>query len=155
MRKKKEQEEFVVTSESMARQILSEAENKLEKQRIGVEISLAATILSCVSYFPVALAGNKDFMALLLLVAFVGAVISYIICGGLGGVLHAAYHIACFGFTVFPGFIFGAIAFCVCGYYSLIALFFLPIIFTSKKYKETKEECKLAMMYLGYLGMED
>ena len=147
---KKEKQEFFEEMEfdnvSYAQDMKEECERKLQKISLGLKIAAVSTVFSVLMLFPF----NSNVTDIFMLLAIVGAIVSYIIGGGLGTALKAAWKICVVGWFIIPIFpvdlALAMFAFIV----ACCAFFFAPILFVWINNHQVKKDYQAALKYLSY-----
>ncbi len=133
-----------------AQSVIEESTKKLEKSKPALIVSAVAT---AASFLSMCVADNATLSTFLMLAAFIGSMVSYILGGGFSIALRAAKKVAFFGWLVFP-FPTDLVVGLVTLFFSIWAFFCLPIVFVYINIRQLKKNVAEAEEYIKYCEEE-
>ena len=143
-------EEAIFNDAAYAKDIMKQSEERLKRVKIGLIISVVASICGFISFTH---GSTHIIFEVIGFVAFVGAIASYVIGGGFMDAIRMALKIGKIGWLIMP-FPVDIVTGIISTIFSLVAFFLLPVIFVSLNYIQTKKDYEAAENYLSYCRTE-
>ena len=141
-------ETMVFDDYGYAQEIKQESEQKLAKIKIGLIVAAVSTLLSLLGVM--SMNSNIETLgAICLFFSFFGAIASYVIGGGFGIAFKFARKLAWIGWVIAPipiDIVTGLLTLVV----SVIAFFFVPLLFVFINYRQQNKNFKDAEDYLRH-----
>ena len=144
MKKTKIIENVQFENSEMAQAYRATAATKIQRTKIGLIIAAVATVLSIIGMA----VGSGSVGGFCLFFAFLGSIASYIVGGGFSIALKAAKKLAVFGWFIAP-FPADIATFFITFILSVLAFFFIPVVFVFIHYVQEKRTLASANAYLN------
>ena len=147
MEKRKIIETIEFDNYAYAKNVLEQSALKLEKIKIGLIVSAAATFCTVLGLIFGNI--NQSLFGAFMFFALVGSIASYIVGGGFKIALKAAKNLAIFGWFIlpFPADIITGLVTLVIAIYGFM---FIPLIFVFLNYRQQKKNHNDAEEYIKY-----
>lgn len=149
MAKKKLIEKMEFDNYAYAKDVYEKSAAKLLRIKIGLIIAAVATVCSVLAMVFHNISDSRILTPLFVLIAFFVSLVAYIVGGGILIALKTAKKLTDFGGSIFP-FPIGLITGFATLFFSVLAFFFVPLVFVFINFIQQKKNRDNAAEYLSY-----
>ena len=136
---------MVFANEEQKMAVLQKMEKRMQRSKLGFLISGVSSIFGIISWVCM-FKMNATLYGISFLVAVIGAVVSYVVTGGVGHAIKCAAKIGKWGWIIMP-FPMDILTGLCSMFIALTGFMTVPFIFVAMGYKETKEKYEMLCVY--------